>query len=59
MFPNPQDALPLPPRPDILQYKKLAKELVRICKTGERDSDSEAAFGEWSRRWVDSLGHDG
>jgi hypothetical protein len=24
MFPNPQDALPLPPRPSIEQYKKLA-----------------------------------
>ena len=27
MYPNPQDALPLPQRPDLEQYKKLAKEL--------------------------------
>jgi ankyrin repeat protein len=31
MFPNPQDALPLPPRPSLEQYKKLAKDLVKAC----------------------------
>jgi len=41
MFPNPQDALPLPQRPNLEQYRKLAKELVDAGKTGEaaiRDS---------------------
>lgn len=50
MFPNPQDALPLPPHPNLEQYKKLAKDLVKACrqeaasrkkiKSGEQD-DSE------------------
>lgn len=50
MFPASHDALPLPPNPDIEQYKKLAKELVRICKSGD-----PAALDAWSRRWVDLL----
>jgi len=29
MFPSPQTALPLPPRPNVERYKKLAKELVK------------------------------
>jgi ankyrin repeat protein len=37
MFPNPQDALPQPPNPNLEQYKKLAKELVRVCKSGGPD----------------------
>jgi hypothetical protein len=28
------DALPLPPRPNLEQYKKRAKDLVKICKSG-------------------------
>lgn len=32
MFPNPQDALPLPPHPNLEQYKKLAKDLVKACR---------------------------
>ena len=35
------DALPLPPRPDIDHYRKLAKELRRACRTGE----NAAVFG--------------
>ena len=50
MFPNPQDALPLPQRPNLEQYKKLAKELTRAAKSGD-----EAAILEWSKRWVDAL----
>src|SRR5277367_3187931 len=50
MFPNPQDALPLPPRPSVAQYRKLAKDLVRICKSGE-----SAAFADWSSQWVQRL----
>ena len=38
MYPNPQDALPLPPRPNAQQYRKRAKELVKAGKSG----DSEA-----------------
>ena len=46
MFPNPQDALPLPPRPNLERYKKLAKQLVESCKSGD-----EKAIGDWSEQW--------
>src|SRR3989442_1322455 len=49
MFPNPQDALPLPPRPSLERYKKLAKELVKAC-TGD-----DKALGDWAERWVRTL----
>ena len=32
MLPNPQDALPLPPRPSLERYKKLAKQLVKSAQ---------------------------
>lgn len=50
MFPNPQDALPLPPRPSLERYKKLAKELAKACK-----SDDKKAIGDWADRWIRSL----
>src|SRR5687767_1602 len=48
MFPNPIETLPLPARPNLEQYRKLAKDLVRACKAG----DSSAI-----RRWADAMGH--
>ena len=50
MYPNPQEALPLPPQPNVEQYKKLAKELVKACRSGDAD-----AIRTWSIRWVTSL----
>lgn len=50
MFPKPQDALPLPPRTSLEQYRKLAKDLVKACK-----SDNADAIGAWADRWIDSL----
>lgn len=50
MFPNPQDALPLPPQPNLEQYKKQAKELVKACKSGDPD-----ALGAWAANWVQTL----
>jgi ankyrin repeat protein len=44
------DALPLPPRPNLEQYKKRAKELHKICKSGDRD-----ALRAWVREWIESL----
>jgi hypothetical protein len=35
MFPNAQDALPLPRRPNLERYKKLAKDLVKACKSDD------------------------
>src|SRR4030095_15082446 len=49
MFPNPQDALPLPQKPNLEQYRKLAKELVREAKTGDE------AIREWAKRWITAL----
>jgi hypothetical protein len=49
MFPNPQDSLPLPQRPNLEQYRKRAKELLRAAKSGE-----EAIIG-WARQWVSAL----
>ena len=49
MFPNPQDALPLPARPNLEQYRKLAKELHKACETGA------PGIGAWADRWTASL----
>ena len=50
MFPNPQSALPLPPRPSLERYKKLAKELVKACRSGD-----EEAIGDWAEQWIRTL----
>lgn len=38
MFPNPQDALPQPARLSLEQYRKLAKDLVKVCKTADPEA---------------------
>lgn len=50
MFPNPQAALPLPFRPDIEQYRKQAKDLLKACKAGAPD-----AIRDWLSKWMDAL----
>ena len=50
MFPNPQDALPLPPRPNLEQYKKRAKDLVKASH-----SPDPTAIRAWAANWIDSL----
>lgn len=50
MYPNPQEALPLPTRPNVEQYKKLAKDLVRACKSGD-----PVAVRAWATRWIQTL----
>lgn len=50
MFPNPQDAIPLPPRPSLEQYRKLAKDLVKACQSGH-----PGAIGDRVGRWLESL----
>jgi len=47
VFPNPQDALPLPPRPNLEQYRKLAKDLVKACQSG--------SIAAWADRWMAAL----
>jgi len=44
------DALPLPPRPNLEQYKKVAKDLQKARKSGD-----PAAAREWARRWMETL----
>ena len=44
------DALPLPPRPNLEQYRKLARELQRACKPGE-----PGAIRDWAARWAERL----
>jgi hypothetical protein len=51
MYPNPQDVVPLPARPNLEQYKKQAKDLVKACRSGAAD-----AFREWAARWPDHAG---
>ena len=51
MYPNPQDVLPLPPRPDLQQYKKQAKQLSKACKA--RGQDGVRA---WAAQWMAAAG---
>jgi ankyrin repeat protein len=50
MFPNPHDALPLPPRPSLDQYKKLAKDLLKASR-----SSDPAAIHNWATAWMAAL----
>jgi ankyrin repeat protein len=44
------DALPLPPRPNVEQYRKLAKDFQRACR-----STDPSAIRDWARRWLKTL----
>lgn len=44
------DALPLPPRPNLEQYKKLARDFQHACKSGD-----PGAIRDWAARWAESL----
>src|ERR1041385_822278 len=50
MFPNAQDVLPLPRRPSVERYKRLATDLVAACQ-----SDDENAVVAWAEKWVTTL----
>jgi ankyrin repeat protein len=50
MYPNPQDALPLPSRPSLEYYRKLAKDLVKACRSGDA-----TAIRTWTAVWLDAL----
>jgi hypothetical protein len=45
------DTLPLPPRPDLAQYRKRAKELVKAAASTDPD-----AVRAWASDWLDTLG---
>src|SRR5262245_10215603 len=44
------DTVPLPPHPDLAQYKKRAKNLVRAAKSNEPD-----AVRVWATEWLEAL----
>jgi ankyrin repeat protein len=44
------DAVPLPPRPSLEQYKKLAKDFHSVCQSGD-----PGAVRKWSERWVEDI----
>lgn len=44
------DTLALPPRPDLDQYKRRAKELVKACRSGD-----PGAVRAWATEWLDTL----
>src|SRR5260370_19789917 len=44
------DALPLPPRPNVEQYKKLAKDFRQACQTGDAN-----ALRDWAMKWAETL----
>lgn len=50
MFPNPQYVVPLPARPNLEQYKKLAKDLVKVCKAGKPED-----LRAWVSGWIGNL----
>jgi ankyrin repeat protein len=53
MFPNPQAALPLPTKPNVERYKKLAKTLLKACKAHK--SGDTKAISNWVEKWIESL----
>lgn len=58
MFPNPQDACPLPPHPNLEQYKKLAKDLVKVCRAGgDMLPWAEDIFGKRGAKKVAEFAH--
>ena len=50
MFPNPHDALPLPPHPNLEQYKKRAKDLLKASR-----SSDPAALRAWCALWIEKM----
>jgi hypothetical protein len=44
------DAIPFPPRPNLEQYKKQAKEVAKACKSGASD-----AIRSWAAKWLEAL----
>jgi Ankyrin repeats (3 copies) len=50
MYPNPAEVIPLPSRPNLEQYKKQAKDLVKACRSGEPDG-----IRQWAMEWIETL----
>jgi hypothetical protein len=50
VFLDPHDALPLPPHPNLDQYKKRAKDLLKAAR-----SPNPSALQTWAADWIASL----
>jgi ankyrin repeat protein len=44
------DALPLPPRPNLEQYRKRAKDLAKLCRSGDPEK-----LKAWVKDWIENL----
>src|SRR2546423_14800783 len=44
------DALPLPPHPNLEQYKKLAKDFQKACR-----SSDPGAIRNWAAHWIETI----
>lgn len=53
VFPNPQDALPLPRRANLECYRKLATELVTACKSGDPAAGVKTTWSSFY--WIRTL----
>jgi hypothetical protein len=53
MYSNPQSAFPLPPKPNVERYKKIAKDLLHACKAAKAGDDK--AIGNWAESWIETL----
>jgi hypothetical protein len=51
MRPRGTGAIPFPARPNVEQYRKRAKALLKACESGDPD-----AVREWARDWLRALG---
>src|SRR5918995_3805596 len=51
MYPNPQDVVPLPTRPDLDLYATQANDLSAACKARGRDG-----VRAWAEQWIDKQG---
>ncbi len=47
---HPHDALPLPPRPSLEQYKKRAKDLLKAARSADPN-----ALRTWAATWIETL----
>lgn len=56
MFPNSQSALPLPLRPNLERYRKIAKDLVKACRNASEAADLDGDWADaWSQSWIEQL----
>jgi len=53
VYSNPQSAFPLPSKPNIERYKKVAKDLVNVCKAAK--AGDQKAIGLWAESWIGAL----